>query len=143
MNTKTEAKQRVRRKKKVEANSRIWLIGSRKWKDKRLVKKALSAFNYKTVDFVLLGTSPGLEQLALSICRQLKFNVLLMPPNVTRDSYNATFFRNYTMFTLLKPSHVIAFHDDIDNSKSTAQVLKLARAKKIENQLVTTKKVKE
>jgi hypothetical protein len=92
------------------------------------------------VDFVLLGTSPGLEQIALSVCRQLKFNVILLPPNVSRDSYNATYYRNYTMFMLLKPTHVIGFHDDIENSKSTIQLIKLARAKKIEHQIITTKK---
>jgi hypothetical protein len=107
------------------------------------VKKVLSSFDYQKVDFVLLGTSPGLEQLALSVCRQLKFNVLLMPPNLTRDGYNATFFRNYDMFAWLKPTHVFGFHDNIDDSTSTIQVIKLARAKKIEHQVITTKKKKE
>jgi hypothetical protein len=151
-NIKEEAKSRTRRKKKTEINSRIWLVGSRKWKDKRSVKKVLSSFDYQKVDFVLLGMSPGLEQLALSVCRQLKFNVILLPPNVTRDSYNATYFRNATMFHLLKPTHVFGFDDDIQDkmherdvklesqTKSTIQLLKLARAKKVEHQLITTKR---
>jgi len=151
--TKAEAKRRTKRKKKSEvANARIWLVGSRKWKDKRSVKKVLTSFSYQKVDFVLLGTSPGLEQIALPICRQLKFNVILLPPNVSRDSYNATYFRNDTMFNLLKPTHVFGFHDDIVDKmherdvkldsqiKSTIQLLKLARAKKVEHQLITTKK---
>lgn len=139
---KTEAKRRVKRKKKTELNARIWLLGSRKWKDKRSVTKVLCSFDHQKVDFVMLGTAPGLEQLALPICRRLKFNVVIMPPNITRDGYNATYFRNYLAFTLLKPTHVFGFHDHIEQSSSTIQAIKLARAKKVEHQVITTKKVK-
>lgn len=66
-----------------------------------------------------------------------------MPPNVTRDEYNATYFRNHTAFTLLKPTHVFGFHDDIENSTSTMTAIRLAKAKKIEYQVITTKKEKK
>lgn len=149
---KEEAKRR-RKRKKQEDVIRLWLVGSRTWKDKRLLKKVLKSFKYTDTDFVMIGTAPGLEQLALSVCRQLKFNVILLPPNVSRDDYNALYFRNEIMFTLLKPTHVFGFHDGLDiaqredkkmgtETKSTLQLLKLAKAKKIEHQLITTKKVK-
>lgn len=135
-----EAKKRTKRKlKKEKPNDRIWLVGSRKWTDKKAIKTVLKQYDYKTVDFILLGTSPGLEQLALTVCRKMKFNVILLPPNVTRDGINATYFRNYTGFMLFKPTAVYAFHDDMEHSKSSSQLVKLARAKKIEFGVITTK----
>jgi hypothetical protein len=147
---KLEAKQRTKRKLKKETpNARIWLVGSRTWKNKKLIKSVLSQFDYRTVDFVLLGTSPGLEQLALTVCRQLKFNCLVLPPNVSRDGINAIYFRNAINFVLLKPTHVFGFYDDLDlderapkselsQKASTRQLLKLAKEKKIEWKLLTT-----
>lgn len=149
---KEEAKRR-RKRKKQEDVIRLWLVGSRTWKDKRSIKKVLKQFSYTDVDFVILGTAPGLEQLALSVCRLLKFNVIILPPNVTRDDYNALYFRNEIMFTLLKPTHIFGFHDNLEiamredkkmstETKSTLQLLKLAKVKKLEHQLITTKKAK-
>ena len=83
------------------------------------------------MDCVILGTSPGAEQLALSVCRDLKFNVVIVPPNLTRDHWNASYFRNNWVMKLLKPTHVLAFHECIDNSLSTAQYLKLAERAKV------------
>lgn len=115
---------------------RIVVCGSRKWKNKKAIKTSLKRFNFKEVDCVILGGAPGVEQMALPICRELKMRVVLTPPNATRDATNASFYRNEWVFSTLKPNKLLAFHEAIDNSSSTAHYVKLARNKGIDWDLV-------
>jgi MinD-like ATPase involved in chromosome partitioning or flagellar assembly len=138
---KKQSKQRTKRRKESEIK-RLWLIGSRNWKDKKAIRFLLNNFSYKDVDFVMLDVRPGLGQVALPIVKGLKFDVVLVPVNTERDGINAAYFRNASRFAQLKPSHVFIFNDgELDSSMR--QLISLAKSKNKEWQIITTKKAKK
>jgi hypothetical protein len=127
-----EAKRRSpRRRKKDPPPERILICGSTKWNKVAIIRKALRKFYYKNVDCVIIGTASGAEKLALMLAKYDRFNIVLVPPNVERDGKDANYYRNAWVWNLFKPTQVLAFHQDIENSKSTAQYLKLAKAKNV------------
>lgn len=131
--------------KKKEVVERILICGPRKWTKPAIIRKTLRQYDYKKIDCVIIGTNTtGVESLSYLFAREMKFNVLLTPPNYLRDGINARFFRNDWVMQNLKPTKVLIFHpnidDDLDDTDQSAfNYRKLAKKKGIEFQVVDGK----
>lgn len=124
-------------KKRLKEGIVVWVVGSTKWKKKNIIKSHLEKLKKLNINFVVMGVGGGAEQYALQACRKLELDVVLVPANNTKWEDNAVWFRNDWILRFFKPTHLLAFHQDIENSRSTAQCIRLAKKKELDFKLVT------
>jgi hypothetical protein len=128
---KTIPKPRSKFKKVKEQKPEIVVVcGSTKWTDKKLMKRELAKLPKRNVAYVIIGTSKGSDQLAVSVAKELGLCVVQVHPIQSLGS-SATYIRNEMVIGTFKPTQVMAFHDDLPNSVSSAQYLKLGKKKGI------------
>lgn len=125
------------RKAKFE-DERVVVCGATNWTDKSRIRFVLKHLTPKNVRCIITGTSKGAEQLVISVAKELKLPVIQVHPQQHLGG-SAIHIRNNDVFKLLKPTRVIAFHDDIDESVSSALYLKLGTRADIPSILITKK----
>jgi hypothetical protein len=123
--------------KKVEfGDDRIVVCGSTTWKDKGKIRAALKVLKQKDTRFLLIGTSKGAEQLAITVGKSFQHCIVQVHP-IQQFGNSAVYIRNSEVFKFFKPTKVIAFHNDIEASISTALFLKLGKKAGIPLVLIT------
>jgi hypothetical protein len=86
---------------------------------------------------VITGCCRGADSLAILVAKELGFDYRVYPANWSEYGKSAGPKRNQTMIDIEKPVLVIAFHDCIDKSKGTKDMLKRARYHGIQTILVS------
>jgi hypothetical protein len=102
---------------------KLLICGDRWWKDKELIKKYIEYFK-PTV--LIEGEARGADTLARMVAEELGIPVEKYPADWNTHGKKAGPIRNRQMLKEGKPDMVIGFHDDLENSKGTKDMLKIS-----------------
>jgi len=124
-----------------EENKKIGVLvtGDRNWSNdethKKIVYRVLSQLKKKYIDLDLIeGGAKGLDSIAAEIAKELIFNVLTFTANWSKYGKAAGPIRNKTMLDTLLTypiKIVIAFHDNLETSKGTKNMIGQAIKQKV------------
>ena len=112
---------------------RVIVCGDRNWTDKEIIRRELKAYPKDTV--IIHGACRGADRIAGEIGKQLGFAIEEYSADWETFGKAAGHIRNKQMIDEGKPTLVLAFHSDIDNSKGTKNMLKQAEKAGIETKL--------
>lgn len=117
---------------------RILVCGDRKWDDKPFINKIL--FEYWAIhrdeDFVIIhGAAKGADSIAGEIAREQGVKEEAFPAKWEKHGKAAGPIRNQQMLTEGKPDLVLAFHDNIEKSKGTRDMVAKAKRAGIETRV--------
>lgn len=109
---------------------RILVCGDREWTDYNAILKELKYYNelYK-VSFTIEGEARGADSLARVAAEQLKIPVMKFPADWDKHGKAAGPIRNQQMLDEGKPDLVLAFHDNIEQSKGTKHMIEISKKK--------------
>lgn len=99
---------------------RVLVCGDRDWSDEEKIHRILSRFDPNTV--IIHGACSGADTIADNIARTIGLNVIPFPADWDLG-HKAGPIRNARMLSEGKPDLVIAFHDSIDTSKGTKNMV--------------------
>lgn len=102
---------------------RVLISGDRNWKDKDIILEAL--YSLGNVDVVIEGGARGADTLGKEIAEFLGIPVIHCPADWSQGKKGGI-FRNISMLNH-KPDLVLAFHNDIGNSKGTKHMLEITK----------------
>jgi hypothetical protein len=104
---------------------RLLVCGSRDWTDGEMIFRELSAL--PDVEVVIEGEAPGADSLARRAAEQLGIPVLPFPADWEKHGRAAGPLRNQLMLDGGKPDLVLAFSEDLNSSRGTADTVARAR----------------
>ena len=114
---------------------RVLVCGSRLWKDPWPILRELTKFHDGTV--VIHGDARGADHLAGVVAEGLGFEVIAVPANWNKHHKAAGPIRNKKMLSM-RPMTVLAFHEDISQSKGTKHMVFIARNAGIETKVFSS-----
>ena len=114
---------------------RVLVTGDRNYKDYNAVKETLAKLQDQGFTAVIEGEARGADTLAREAAKELGMRVIALPAKWDKYGMAAGPKRNAEMLTY-DPELVVAFHDDLDNSKGTRDMVVKSRAKGLEVRLV-------
>ena len=113
---------------------KILVCGSRYHCDYQRIYNFLSAFD----DAVIIsGACRGADTLAIRAAKELGFTYREYPANWAKYGKRAGVFRNQEMIDMEHPDLVIAFHNDIEKSKGTKDMINRAKYHNIDTIVVS------
>jgi len=112
---------------------RVLVCGDRNWSHKAIIQKILSSIK---PDVVIEGEARGADSMAREVAESLEIVVEKYPANWEKYGKSAGMVRNTQMLKEGKPDLVLAFHDDIENSKGTKNMVAQARKAGIETVII-------
>lgn len=121
--------------KEKQLKERIIICGTTSWTNKNSIKKVLKAIGPKTIEFVVLDTSRGASQLALSIAKELGIMVFQTHPWLSTSA--SSYVVQGKAMRLFKPTQIIAFNENPKENTSTVGYEKLARRANVDFKVVT------
>jgi hypothetical protein len=104
------------------------VCGDRNWKDGELIRKKLT--EYKITELIE-GECRGADKLSKEIAKELGIDVIPEVANWDKYGLCAGPIRNSKMLTY-NPELVLAFHDDIEHSKGTKDMVNKAKSNHIQ-----------
>lgn len=104
---------------------RLLVCGDRHWEDVATMRRALEALLPFTV---IEGEAPGADRMARVEAERLGITVRRYPAYWQRYGRAAGPIRNEQMLTEGRPTHVLAFHHNLAESRGTADMVRRARA---------------
>jgi len=107
---------------------RVLICGSRDWTDEDLVLrrlKTLKGDRHPEEVTVIHGACKGADHIAGLVAQSLGFRVVAVPADWKKYGKAAVPIRNRKMLEL-DPHYVIAFHDDLDSSRGTKDMVNAA-----------------
>lgn len=102
-------------------NMIVLVCGSRDWTNIDLIRKELETC--LGITKVIHGACQGADILAGKVAKELNLIVEEYPANWSKYRLSAGPKRNQQMLDEGKPDYVIAFHDDINKSKGTKDMI--------------------
>jgi hypothetical protein len=111
---------------------KVLVCGSREWTDEDLVLRRLAELPHGTT--VIHGDCRGADRMAGGAAKMFKLEVVAVPADWSLGR-SAGPIRNRKMLDM-KPDLVIAFHDDVENSKGTKDCVGEARKRGIPVEVV-------
>ena len=102
---------------------KIIVCGSRYWKDRLIIYDVLSKLSKDTI--IIHGAPLGADSLAGEIAELLGLQVISVPANWYRLGKSAGMVRNKLMLDM-SPDLVIAFHNNLAESKGTKHMISIA-----------------
>lgn len=115
----------------------VLVCGSRHWADRQAIYNRLSLLPKNTV--IVHGDCRGADQLAGSVAQELGLAVVACPANWEEHGRSAGPIRNRAMLNEFNPELVIAFTQDITQSRGTAHMVRLANERKIATEIYPRK----
>ncbi len=100
----------------------LLVTGDRNWTDTDVIRAVLFRRYDNGFRRLVHGDCKGLDQLAGAIAERIGFTVIAMPANWKEHHRAAGPIRNQAMLDL-DPDAADAFHDNIDNSRGTANMI--------------------
>lgn len=116
---------------------RILVCGSRDWNNIELIHERLKDFPIDSV--VIHGGCKGADIIAGVIAKELGMEVLCFTAEWKKYGKSAGPKRNQRMLDEGVPTLVLAFHDDINSSKGTLDMIKKAKGRGITVELIESK----
>ena len=116
--------------------TRILICGSREWNDFNTIKKYLQTLPKDTV--IIHGGCRGTDSIAGYLAKQMGMEVQVYKADWNKQGKGAGPQRNQRMIDEGKPDLVVAFHDDIDNSKGTLDMVTRAKKSGLEVLLINS-----
>jgi len=108
---------------------RVLICGDRHYTDGMKIAAELRALKNRSPDVVIChGAARGADSLAGEEAAKRGIPVITFPADWKRYGKRAGPIRNRQMLKEFAPTLVLAFHDNIDISKGTADMVKIARA---------------
>ena len=106
---------------------RVLVCGSRDWTDKAAIRRELTKLKDK-IEIVIDGACRGADTLAHRIAkRELQLPTRRFYAAWLHFGRSAGPIRNKRMLDIGKPDLVLAFHEDIENSSGTINMISIAR----------------
>lgn len=103
---------------------RVLVCGDRNWTNGRLIREHLQVLG---AEVVIEGEASGADSLARKAAEELGLEVVPFPANWKKFGRAAGPIRNQLMLDEGKPTYVLAFHNDIEHSKGTKDMVARAR----------------
>ena len=103
---------------------KVLVTGDRHWKDKKMIKDVLS-YLYG-IDLIIAGDARGADRLTHEIAKEIGIPSKEYEARWEKHGKAAGPIRNKAMLDS-KPNIVIAFHDNIKESKGTKNMMEQAR----------------
>jgi len=113
---------------------KILICGDRNWYDENEICCRLLQLNDKE-DIIITGGARGADSIANKIATNLKFKTIVKMADWEKYGRSAGPIRNREMLAL-KPDLVIAFHNNIDQSKGTKDCITAAAKLKIPVEII-------
>lgn len=108
---------------------RILICGDRNWSNLQLIQQKLSEWlTHKSIECVIEGECRGADTLGRIAAERACIPVLKFPADWKEYGKSAGPIRDQQMLKEGKPTIVLAFHNNIEISKGTAHMVKIARA---------------
>ena len=101
-------------------NTRVLVCGSREWVDPEMIKEQILPLK---PDLLIHGGARGADTCAKVVAKELKIHQQIYLPDWHKHGLAAGPIRNQQMLDEGKPDMVLAFHDDIQNSKGTKDMV--------------------
>ena len=114
---------------------RVLICGDRYWSNIDLIRDVI--YNMKDIDVIIEGECSGADVMGRIIANELCIQVLPYPANWLRYGRGAGPIRNQQMLDEGKPTLVLAFHNNINKSKGTKDMVERAKKNKIPVQIIT------
>ena len=111
-------------------SARVLICGARNWSNAKLVREELK--KHLPIDCVIEGEAWGADTIGRQIAESMGIDVLAFPANWSKYGRAAGPIRNKQMLTRGKPTLVLAFHNDLENSKGTKDMVRQARKAGVE-----------
>ena len=111
---------------------RVIICGARDYEDCEKIKAFVESLPEGTV--LIEGEAKGADTLARNAAKECGFketNILKFPADWGRYGVYAGPLRNKVMLLQGKPTHVIAFHDNINLSKGTKHMVGIAKQRNV------------
>ena len=105
---------------------RILITGDRDYTDGRLIGEILEKYQAEGYDTIIEGEARGADKLSRIEAERLGMQVIPIPAQWIKYGKKAGPLRNMEMLEY-KPNLVIAFHDDLQNSKGTKHMIRIAK----------------
>lgn len=105
----------------------ILCCGDRNWNNWSLVWGTLRGCGEGTV--IVEGEARGADKMCRFVAEKLGYPVKPYPADWTKHGKAAGPIRNREMFNKEQPALVLAFHNDIDNSRGTKDMVNYARSR--------------
>jgi hypothetical protein len=120
----------------------VLCTGDRDWKNLDLIRAVLSGLKSKDDICIIHGAARGADVRCGIAGEELNYSVIEYPANWALHGKAAGHIRNREMLSK-KPDLVIAFHNNINESKGTKDMVKISLKAGIRVILVTETEVKE
>lgn len=109
-------------------SERILVCGSRNWSDRDYLEGVLDrALESYGIDVVIHGAARGADTMAGEWASKRGIPVMAFPADWAAHGRAAGPIRNQRMLTEGMPTLVLAFHDDIEASKGTRDMVRRAK----------------
>lgn len=108
----------------VTALVRILICGGREWKDYRGIHTAIEVWKPY---IIISGAARGADTIAEELAYSLDIDAEIYPAQWNTFGRAAGPIRNSQMLLEGKPDLVLAFHDDLENSKGTKNMVNQAK----------------
>jgi len=116
-------------------SQRILICGDRNWTNKELIRHVLNSM--KDIEAVIEGECRGADILGKQVAEEMGIFVVKFPADWLQYGKSAGPIRNQQMLNEGQPTKVIAFHNNINESKGTKDMLKRAKKRGIAVLLVS------
>lgn len=103
---------------------RILICGDRNWRNMTIIERELKKFPPGTV--VIHGAAKGADTLGGLVADKLGFEVMTFPAKWNIYGRSAGSIRNQVMIDEGKPELVLAFHENLSESKGTKDMVNRA-----------------
>lgn len=113
---------------------RVLVCGSRDWRNYDLILEHVGML--KHVDVIIEGGAPGADSLARKVARKLYIPYLEFTAAWRKDGKRAGPMRNQRMLDEGKPDLVLAFHNHMEHSKGTKDMVDRAEKADVEVRIV-------
>ncbi len=104
---------------------RVLICGDRDWKDYESLERYIKALPPGSV--IINGRCRGVDNMARFLARQLGYETMDFPADWEGYGRSAGPIRNKQMLDEGKPELVVAFHDNLSESKGTADMIRQAK----------------
>ena len=115
---------------------RVLICGSRDWTDIELIRSWIAKLQDWGYSTVIEGEARGADSIARNEANKAGMIVMKFPANWDKYGKSAGPIRNTQMLVEGKPDLVVAFHNNIQISKGTKNMIKQAEAARVKVILV-------
>ena len=115
---------------------RILCCGDRHWKDYYVIHARLSVYKDKDVT-IIHGNALGADRMSAQVAIELGLSIKSFQAEWARYGKAAGPIRNQRMLDEGRPDLVLAFHNDIRNSKGTKDMINRTKRTSIPYEIIT------